>query len=63
MSPQGAAPRPIATFDVTDAEAAVHSVGPDVPADGFSAFAVSIEPGHTAPATPTTVLASGALEA
>jgi hypothetical protein len=58
---QGEPPRAIAAFDVTSPEAGVLPVGSDAPADGFSAYAISIEPGRTAPAAPTTVLASGVL--
>jgi len=56
-------PRAIGTFDVLAAGTDVRTVGPDVPSDGFTRYAISIEPGRVAPASPTSVVASGALEA
>ena len=52
-------PRPLGTFDVTQQTPAVSSVPSTTAAVPFAGFAVSIEPGRTAPATPTRVVASG----
>jgi hypothetical protein len=55
-------PRPLATFDVTAPSPGVHDIGragDDLP---FAAYAVSLEPGRTMPAAPTTVVASGPIE-
>lgn len=52
-------PRPLGTFDVTQQAPAVSSVPSTTAAVPFAGFAVSIEPGRTAPATPTRVVASG----
>lgn len=57
------APRPIATFDVDGLGTDVRTVGAASEADGFSGYAISLEPGRTAPASPTTVVASGLVEA
>lgn len=56
-------PRAISTFDILAAGTDVRSVGPDVPADNFSGYAISIEPGRVAPAEPSTVVAVGQLQA
>ncbi|MGH3564473.1 MAG: anti-sigma factor domain-containing protein [Pseudonocardia sp.] len=56
------APRPIATFDVGGQGTDVRNVGSASTADGFSGYAISLEPGRTAPASPTTVVASGQVE-
>ncbi|QYN37123.1 anti-sigma factor [Pseudonocardia sp. DSM 110487] len=55
-------PRPLAAFDVTAPGPGIHEIGPG---DGsrFEAYAVSIEPGRTMPAVPTTVVASGPVQA
>jgi hypothetical protein len=55
-------PRPLATFDVTAPGPGIHEIGS---ADGsrFEAYAVSLEPGRTMPAVPTTVVASGPVQA
>lgn len=55
-------PSPIGTFDVAGTGAVVHSVGSAAEGEGFGAYAISIEPGRAAPATPTTVVASGQVE-
>ncbi|MDD7920684.1 anti-sigma factor domain-containing protein [Actinomycetospora callitridis] len=52
-------PRPLGTFDVTQQTPAVSSVPSTTAAVPLAGFAVSIEPGRTAPATPTRVVASG----
>jgi len=52
-------PRPLGAFDVTQRAPTVSSVPSTQAAVPFAGFAVSIEPGRTAPATPTRVVASG----
>ena len=55
-------PRPLATFDVTAPSPGVHDIGragDDLP---FAAYAVSLEPGRTMPAAPSTVVASGPVQ-
>jgi hypothetical protein len=55
-------PRPLAAFDVTAPSPGVHDIGragDDLP---FAAYAVSLEPGRTMPAAPTTVVASGPVQ-
>ncbi|WP_433503451.1 anti-sigma factor domain-containing protein [Pseudonocardia halophobica] len=52
----GAAPVPLGTFDATSGQTDVTTL----PAGGtFTAYAVSLEPGRVAPATPSRVVASG----
>jgi hypothetical protein len=53
------APRPLGTFDVTGQAPNVRSVPSAPEAAPYAGFAVSIEPGRTAPASPTRVVASG----
>ncbi len=55
----GASPRPLGTFDVTEQAPSVRSVPSSPEAVPFAGFAVSLEPGRTAPASPTRVVASG----
>jgi hypothetical protein len=52
-------PAPLATFDVVGAGAEVKPLGSASGAESFSGYAISLEPGRTAPASPTTVVASG----
>ncbi|MEJ2886934.1 anti-sigma factor domain-containing protein [Actinomycetospora aeridis] len=52
-------PRPLGTFDVGGQGAEVRSVPSAPEAVPFAAFAVSLEPGRAAPASPTTIVASG----
>jgi hypothetical protein len=52
-------PAPIATFDVAGTSAEVKPLGSASGAERFSGYAISLEPGRTAPASPTTVVASG----
>ena len=55
-------PHPLATFDVTAPSPGVHDIGragDDLP---FAAYAVSLEPGRTMPAAPSTVVASGPVQ-
>lgn len=55
----GSAPVPLATFDVTSADQGPLPVGSVAEDEGFAQYAVSIEPGRIAPASPTTVVAIG----
>jgi hypothetical protein len=59
----GAAPAPLGPFDVESGDKGVHTVGDVNGSDGFTDYAISIEPGKTAPAKPTTVVAKGQVEA
>jgi hypothetical protein len=52
----GAAPVPLGTFDATSGQTDVTTLPPG---GTFTAYAVSLEPGRTAPATPGHVVASG----
>lgn len=55
----GGAPVGLTTFEMSGSAPVVQSV-PSVEAAGpYAGFAVSLEPGHTVPATPTRVVASG----
>jgi anti-sigma factor RsiW len=54
-----ATPRPLGTFDVTEQAPSVRSVPSSPEAVPYAGFAVSLEPGRTAPASPTRVVASG----
>jgi hypothetical protein len=57
----GETPHAIGTFDVASTGTDTHMVGP---AGGqYQAYAISLEPGRTMPALPTTVVASGPVEA
>jgi anti-sigma-K factor RskA len=58
-----AAPVPIGTLDVTGVEPGVHPLAAAHGSQPFLGYAVSIEPGRTAPAAPTTVVASGQVAA
>jgi len=54
-------PIALGVFDVASDHVQTRQVGTDSRGySGFSSFAVSREPGHTPPATPTTIVASGA---
>lgn len=55
------APVPLGTFDVNAPDAKIRSVGSGADDDGFTAYAVSLERGRTAPATPSSVMAEGRL--
>lgn len=55
----GADPVPVGTFDVAAADQGPRTVGSTAEAEEFAQYAISIEPGHTAPASPTQVVASG----
>lgn len=52
-------PQPLGTFDVGGQGPSVRSVPSAPGAVPYAGFAVSLEPGRTAPATPTEVVASG----
>jgi anti-sigma-K factor RskA len=54
-----ATPRPLGTFDVSGQAPSVRSVPSSPEAVPYAGFAVSLEPGRTAPASPTRVVASG----
>ncbi|MEJ2860117.1 anti-sigma factor [Actinomycetospora flava] len=55
----GGTPQPLGTFDVGGPGPDVRSVPSSPEAAPFAGFAVSLEPGRTAPASPTRVVASG----
>jgi Anti-sigma-K factor rskA len=60
---EGANPAPLGTFDVTGNDQGLLAVG-WVPGDArYAAYAISLEPGRTAPAVPTAVVASGPVAA
>ncbi|GEL18879.1 anti-sigma factor [Pseudonocardia asaccharolytica] len=60
--PGAGAPKAIGTFDVVDAETRPRPVGSVSVADAFTTYAISMEPGRTAPAAPSTMVASGQVE-
>lgn len=55
----GAAPQPLGTFDIAAADQGLRTVGSGAEADDFSEYAISLEPGRVAPASPTDVVARG----
>jgi hypothetical protein len=55
------APVPLGTFDVNAPDAKIRSVGSGANSDGYTAYAVSLERGRTAPAAPSSVMAEGRL--
>lgn len=55
----GPQPRPVGPFDVSGSAPSVRSMGASVPTGQVSAFAVSLEPGRSAPVAPTRIVASG----
>lgn len=55
-------PEPLGAFDVAGRTSGVQVVGTSEQ-DAFAAYAISLEPGRTPPASPTNVVASGALQA
>jgi anti-sigma-K factor RskA len=61
--PDGGAPVPLGAFDVASADQGVLTVGSAPQAEEFTTYAISIEPGRTAPASPTQVVASGEVAA
>jgi Anti-sigma-K factor rskA len=56
---KGSTPEPLGTFDVATADRVVRDVGASGQ-DAYQAYAISLEPGRTMPATPTQVVAKGA---
>ncbi len=56
----GRPPQAVGTFDVIRAGTDVRPVTGQAPLSGFSGFAVSLEPGRTAPDRPSQVVATGA---
>jgi anti-sigma-K factor RskA len=60
--PAAGNPAPLGTFDVAGGAASALSVGSTVGGAGFAQYAISIEPGRVAPASPTDVVASGRAE-
>jgi anti-sigma-K factor RskA len=61
--PNSGNPEPLGTFDVADPGPDTRTVGASASADSFGKYAISLEPGRVAPATPTTVVAVGAVTA
>lgn len=59
----GAEPTPIGVFDVSAAGAQIRPVTTGAAGGDFVRYAISLEPGRTAPASPTTVVAAGSLDA
>lgn len=55
-------PLPLTAFDVAGPGPGVHDIGTG-PGSPFTSYAVSLEPGRTMPAVPTTVVASGPVQA
>jgi Anti-sigma-K factor rskA len=55
-------PRPLGVFDVTAGGPGVHEIGTAGDGPPFAAYAVSLEPGRSMPATPTDVVASGPVQ-
>ncbi|MFD1519380.1 anti-sigma factor domain-containing protein [Pseudonocardia yunnanensis] len=55
-------PRPLGAFDVLAPGPGVHEVGAVATGPEFSSYAISLEPGRSLPATPTMVVASGAVQ-
>lgn len=56
---EAATPEPLGTFDVAAADQGVRTVGSLTEAEGYETYAISIEPGRVAPASPSDVVASG----
>jgi anti-sigma-K factor RskA len=57
-----ARPVPLGTFDVDRADRGLRTVGSAAEAEDYAQYAISIEPGRVAPASPTEVVASGQVE-
>lgn len=57
-----ARPVPLGTFDVDRADRGLRTVGSAAEAEDYGQYAISIEPGRVAPASPTEVVASGQVE-
>lgn len=56
------APRALGTFDITVADSGLHRVGSVKDADKFTGYAISVEPGRTAPNSPSLMVASGQVQ-
>jgi hypothetical protein len=57
---QASAPEPLGTFDVVSPQMDLRTVGSSATGlDDYSAYAISIEPGREAPATPSDIVANG----
>jgi hypothetical protein len=56
----GGTPAPLGTFDVTSPQPALRTVG-SAPSglDAYTGYAVSLEPGRSAPPEPSDIVASG----
>jgi anti-sigma factor RsiW len=52
-------PAPLGTFDVTSPQPALWTVGSGSGLDGYTGYAVSLEPGRQAPPEPSDIVASG----
>ena len=59
----GANPAPLGTFDVTGDDHGTVTVGSAPDLANYAAYAISLEPGRTAPAVPSAVVASGPVAA
>jgi len=55
-------PVPLGAFDIASADQGLRTVGSNGEADDFVKYAISIEPGRVAPASPTEQVASGQVE-
>lgn len=55
------APVALGTFDVNATDAKLRSVGSGAETDGYTAYAVSLEPGRAPPTAPSSVMAEGRL--
>ncbi len=62
LKDMSSAPQPLGAFDVTARDPGLRVVG-ESGQDAYAAYAISLEPGRTPPATPTDVVAAGNLEA
>lgn len=56
-------PRPLGAFDVTEGTTGPRVLGPASAAENFTGYAISLEPGRSAPGSPTQVVASGTVQA
>ena len=61
LKDMSSAPEPLGAFDVAPRDPGLRAVGSSGQ-DSFAAYAISLEPGRTPPATPTDVVASGTLQ-
>ncbi len=56
---EGESPQPLGTFDVTENGTGPVTVGSGGEADRYASYAISLEPGRAAPASPSGVMAQG----